>query len=209
MSPYEPQQGQSEESSVLGMVEFLSIARGILASDAMVKAAPITMLSSHPIDPGRYLSVITGDLASVEASVKAGFDAAGSDYTVYQFVLANLHTQVFKALQGLAPTPKRDAVGIVETFSAASIVKATDAACKAAPVELATLHLALRLGGKGYAVIVGDIADVEASVDAGVREAGATLYQSAIVPNPYEDIYVHLLARDRGCYSGWVESERA
>lgn len=182
--------------SVLGMIEFSSIAVGIIASDAMVKAAPVDMLESHPIDPGKYLAAVTGDVASVEASVAAGLARAGAKQVVYSFVIANLHDQVLPTLRKTARKPAIDAIGVIETQSAASVVVAADAACKCAAVSLLTLHLALRIGGKGYTVFSGDIADVEASVDAGGRAAGADCLEQVIIPNPYGEMVEHLLNPD-------------
>jgi len=182
--------------SVLGMVEYNSIAIGIHASDAMVKAAPIELIESHPIDPGKYLSAVTGDVASVEASVKAGVDAAGPGAVVYSFVLPNLHEQILPALKGTRKISGPSAVGVLETRSAASIVVAADAACKAAPVRLVTLHLALRIGGKGYTTFTGEVADVEAGVAAGAHEAGDDLLQHVVIPNPYDEILDRLNSPD-------------
>ena len=177
--------------SVLGMVEFASIAVGIRASDAMVKAAPVDLIESRPITPGKYMSLVTGEVAAVEASVHAGV-TAGAESVVESFVLANLHEQVLPAILGKAPIPQLDAVGILETRSAAMIVEAADAACKAAPVRLITVHLANHIGGKGYSTFAGHVADVEASVDAGAAIAGADLVDRVVIPNPYPEIYEYL-----------------
>ncbi|MCC6698649.1 MAG: BMC domain-containing protein [Candidatus Hydrogenedentes bacterium] len=178
--------------SVLGMVEFASIAVGIRASDAMVKAAPVDLIESRPITPGKYMSLVTGEVAAVQASVHAGVTAAGADAVVESFVLANLHEQVLPAILGKAPAPELDAVGVLETRSAAKIVEAADAACKAAPVRLITLHLANHIGGKGYTTFAGHVADVEAAVDAGAIIAGADLVDRVVIPNPYPEIYEYL-----------------
>lgn len=185
--------------SVLGMVEYSSIINGLRGSDAMVKAAPIELLESHPIDPGKYLAVVTGDVASVEASVQAGIDAVGADGVVESFVLANLHEQILPVLRGEAPVPAMDALGAIETTSAAAIVESADAACKASPVRLLKLRLALHIGGKGYTTFVGAVADVEAAVAAGAERAGAKLVDTVVIPNPYPDFYEHLKRDDGGC----------
>ena len=174
------------------MVEFATIATGIRASDAMVKAAPVDLIESRPITPGRYMSLVTGDVASVEASVRAGVETAGATAVVESFVLANLHNQILPVLCGEVPIPENDAVGIIETSCAAAIVEAADAACKACRVSLITLHLALHIGGKGYTVFVGEVADVETAVDAGARVAGEFLVDRAAIPNPYDEIYQYL-----------------
>jgi microcompartment protein CcmL/EutN len=177
------------------MVEFAAIAVGIRASDAMVKAAPVDLIESRPITPGKYMSLVTGEVAAVEASVRAGVNNAGPEQVVESFVLANLHEQVLPALLGQAPLPPIDALGVLETISAATIVEAADAACKAAPVRLITLHLANHIGGKGYTTLVGTVADVEASVAAGALAAGATLIEKVVIPNPYPEIYSHVTKR--------------
>jgi len=181
--------------SVLGMVEYTLIATGIRATDAMVKAAPVELLEARPITPGRYLALVTGDVASVEVSVGAGVAEAGAEAVLESFVLANLHEQVLPALHGRHAMPPNDALGVLETTSAAAIVEAADAACKAAPVRLMTLYLALHIGGKGYTVFAGDVADVEASVDAGARAAGRLLLDRVVIPNPYPELYEHLVRK--------------
>lgn len=179
--------------SVLGMVEFATIATGVRASDAMVKAAPVDLIESRPITPGRYMSLVTGDVASVEASVMAGKQTAGAQAVVESFVLANLHEQILPVLCGEVPVPENDAVGVIETSCAAAIVEAADASCKACQVSLVTLHLALHIGGKGYTVFVGDVADVDTAVEAGARAAGESLVDRTTIPNPYDEIYQYLV----------------
>ena len=179
--------------SVLGMIEFTSIAIGIRASDAMVKAAPVDLFESRPISPGKYMSLITGDVAAVEASVQAGVNDAGSEAVIESFVLANLHEFVLTALKGTNAPTDVEALGVIETSSAASVIEAADAACKAAPVQLIRLHLANHIGGKGYTVFTGVVADVEAACAGGVRAAGNHLIEQVSIPNPYDDMYQHLL----------------
>ena len=179
--------------AVLGMVEFYRIATGIHATDAMVKAAKVDLIESRPTTPGKYISLVTGDVASVSASVQAGIETAGVDGVIESFVLSNLHPQVLPVLQGHNPIPVKDAVGILETDGVAAIITAADAALKESPVILVRLHLALHIGGKGYAVLVGEIADIESSIMAGTRQAGNQLIDKKIIPNPYQEIYQYLM----------------
>ncbi|GMW00093.1 MAG: hypothetical protein AMXMBFR84_12310 [Candidatus Hydrogenedentota bacterium] len=177
---------------VLGMVEFAGIAAGIRASDAMVKAAPVELIESRPTTPGKYISLVTGDVASVEASVRAGIHAAGDASVLDSFVLANLHEQVLPSIRGTQSMPELDALGVLESTTAASIIKAADAACKAAPVTLVRLHLAMHIGGKGYVTFVGSVADVGAALEAGRRAASDQWLDEALIPNPYAEIWEHL-----------------
>ena len=181
--------------SVLGMVEFSTITAGIRGSDAMVKAAPVELIECRPITPGKYMALVTGDVASVDASVQAGIASAGDAGVVESFVLANLHQYVLPAILGKAPKREVESIGVIETAAAAAIVQAADAACKAAPVALIQLHLANHIGGKGYATLTGTVADVEASVAAGARAAGPHLVDRVVIPNPYPDLHDHLTRR--------------
>lgn len=181
---------------VLGMIEFASIAVGIHATDAMVKAAPIDIVETHPIDPGRYATLVTGGVASVESAVEAGVRTAGEGEVIQSFVLANLHSQVLPAIRGNVAAAGREAVGVIETSCSAAIVLAADAACKTADVRLIKLRLALHLGGKGYSTFAGTIADVEAALEAAVRAAGCHAQRYRVLPNPYPEFSNYLSAPD-------------
>ncbi len=50
----------------LALLEFSSIAVGIQAGDGMVKRAPVATIQSGTVQPGQYLVMVTGDVASVE-----------------------------------------------------------------------------------------------------------------------------------------------
>ena len=73
----------------------------------------------------------------------------------------------------------------------ASILLAADAAAKAASVILLRIHMARRIGGKGYLVLTGALADVEAAVSAGTAEARSSgkLAGEAVLPAPAEETY--------------------
>ncbi len=60
-------------------------------------------------------------------------------------------------------------MGIIETVTAAVCIVAADAAAKTADIQLLEIRLANGLGGKSFVLMEGDVADVEASVAAGVE----------------------------------------
>src|SRR5688572_19291382 len=61
----------------LGMVETKGLTALIEASDAMVKAANVTLLGWQKIGSGLVTSFVVGDVAAVKAAVDAGAAAAG------------------------------------------------------------------------------------------------------------------------------------
>ena len=56
----------------IAMIELKSIAKGILATDALAKKAPVRILETHPICPGKYMILFAGEVGDVEEALKAG-----------------------------------------------------------------------------------------------------------------------------------------
>ena len=177
----------SESYTAVGMVEFNSIAAGIDAADQMVKTAQVDPLFFKTICPGKFVAAVTGDVAAVSASVNAGRETH-ADALVDWFIIPNIHRDV---IAGAAGITERGALGIIETFSAASIVVASDAAVKAADVQLLDVRVALGLGGKGYALMTGDVAAVNAAVEAGSTAAAESglLVSKVVIPSPAETVF--------------------
>lgn len=176
--------------AAVGMVEFSSIAAGIDGSDQMVKAAQVEPVFFKTICPGKFVAAVTGDVAAVTASVTAG-RAMHPETVVDWFVISNIHDDVVRALAGTCGAVKRKALGIIETFSAVSIVVAADAAVKAANVQLMDVRIALGLGGKGYALMTGDVAACEAAVAAGGSMASeqGLLVSRIVIPSPSDSVF--------------------
>ena len=180
----------SESYTAVGMVEFNSIAAGIDAADQMVKTAQVDPLFFKTICPGKFVAAVTGDVAAVSASVNAGRETH-ADALVDWFIIPNIHGDVSGALAGATGITERGALGIIETFSAASIVVASDAAVKAADVQLLDVRVAPGLGGKGYALMTGDVAAVNAAVEAGSTAAAESglLVSKVVIPSPAETVF--------------------
>ena len=173
----------------LALIEFKSIARGVFATDVIAKKAPVRILSTNPICPGKYMVIFAGEVADVEESLYAGI-AAGGDMVVNDLYLPYLHRQVIPAISGATNIKKYGALGIIEAFSVASIVNAADTAAKVASIELVEIRLANGIGGKAYFVLTGDLADVEVSV-AAARElikAEGMLAGCEIIAAPHPDL---------------------
>ena len=61
----------------LGMVETKGLVALIEASDAMVKAANVTLIGWQKIGSGLVTALVLGDVAAVKAAIDAGAAAAG------------------------------------------------------------------------------------------------------------------------------------
>jgi len=85
----------------IGMVETRGLTALIEASDAMIKAADVSMLGWDKVGSGMVTSFVTGDVASVKAAVDAGSDAAGRvGEVVSVHVIARPHEELPNLLPG-------------------------------------------------------------------------------------------------------------
>ncbi|EAX2675625.1 propanediol utilization microcompartment protein PduT, partial [Salmonella enterica] len=106
-------------SQAIGILELTSIAKGMELGDAMLKSANVDLLVSKTICPGKFLLMLGGDIGAIQQAIETGTSQAG-EMLVDSLVLANIHPSVLPAISGLNSVDKRQAVGIVETWSVAA-----------------------------------------------------------------------------------------
>jgi len=180
------------EINSVGLLEVSSVAIGHLALDSMLKTASVEILLARTICSGKYLIAVSGDVASVEAAIENGARHADGAL-IEQRVIPRPHPSIFPAVSMAVDVDPEQirALGIVETFSAASIIEVADAAAKAANVTLLRIHLAMALGGKGFVVMTGDVSSVEAAVAAGSHAAAqeGMLVSKAVIPAPSRELF--------------------
>jgi microcompartment protein CcmL/EutN len=180
----------------IGAIELSSIGIGYLIEDEMLKAASVELLIARTICSGKYLIVIGGSVSDVEAAIQAGLKASG-EAIIDQLVIPNVHPAVFPALgQSVAlEADHTGALGVVETFSGVSVLAAADAAAKAARITLFRIHVAMALGGKGFCLLTGSVADVRAGVQAAAAEARGRglLVSEIVIPRPSKELFADYL----------------
>lgn len=82
-------------SDALGMIETRGFAAMVEASDAMVKAARVELVSYEKIGGGYVTAIIRGDVAAVKAACDAGQAAAARvGEVVSVHVIARPHTNI-------------------------------------------------------------------------------------------------------------------
>ena len=85
-------------SEALGMIETKGYIGSIEASDAMVKAANVTLVKTIPIGGGLITVLAKGDVGSVKAAVDAGSKAAAKvGELVSSHIIARPHDDLLKA----------------------------------------------------------------------------------------------------------------
>jgi microcompartment protein CcmL/EutN len=176
----------------IGMIELTSVGIGCLVQDTMLKAGAVELVLARTICSGKYIVIVSGTVSGVEAAVEAGL-AASREGLIDHLIIPNVHETVFPAIGGSVTIDPTDmgALGVVETYSAASAIEAADAAVKAASVLLFRIHLAMALGGKGFVQMTGSVADVTAAVEAGAavaRERGL-LVSEVVIPRPQRELF--------------------
>lgn len=176
------------------MIELNSIAGGIEAGDQMLKTANVNLICAQPVCPGKYIVIVQGKVADVKSSVEAGVEVA-KETLVDSIVIASVHTQVFAALNCTTEIEKRNAVGVIETFSLVTAIYAADSAVKSAEVDLIEIRLGRGLGGKSYVVMTGDVSSVKHAVEvsSNSEQCQGMIVRTAVIPSPHPDLMKALL----------------
>src|SRR5882724_9648708 len=94
-----PTNGRSGSGEALGLIETKGLISTIAATDAMCKAANITLAGQIQIGNAFVTTFVRGDVGSVRAAVDAGAQAASA------------HGELISA--HVIPRPERD---VIETF---------------------------------------------------------------------------------------------
>ncbi len=172
-------------SRAIGMIEFKTVSAGITAADQMVKTAEVELLEAQCVCPGKYVALIAGELSAVKAAVERARGTRPEEL-IDDFVLGNPHESIFPAIYGASVIEDVSALGILETYDAASIIVAADVAAKTAIVDLIELRIAKGMCGKSYMLITGEVAACEAAIEKArdsVGEKGMFL-DSSVIAHP-------------------------
>ncbi|MBE6705313.1 MAG: BMC domain-containing protein [Ruminococcaceae bacterium] len=181
-------------NKALGMVEYQTVSAGITAADLMIKTANIEILQATVICPGKYITLISGELSAISAAIDAAKVQFGDKLTD-SFVLGNPHEDIFPAIYGGANVENAKALGILETFSTPAIIVAADAAAKTSDVTLIELRIARGMGGKSYMLLTGDVAAVSAAIESARLKVGedGLLLDSSVIPNPDKSLWASIM----------------
>ncbi len=178
----------------IGFLELNSIAKGVEAADAILKAAEVELIFAKPVCPGKYNVLFTGEVAAVAASLEAG-EKIGGEHVIDKVVIPRVHSQVIEAINLTCTPCDVNAVGVMEFYSITAAVYAADAAVKAAEVSLMDVRLGTGIGGKSFVVLTGEVAAVNESVKSGISfgDAQNQLVSSVVIPNPRPEIFTSLM----------------
>jgi len=178
----------------IGLIELGSIASGMQAADLMLKTSKVELMISRTICSGKYMTLVAGDVAAVSSAVNNAVNTIGFG-VIDSFVIPNVHPTIFPAIAGHNNVQMLESLGIVESYSVASLIEAADAAVKASKVQLVELRLAMALGGKAFFSLTGDVAAVTSAVDAGARVVSekGLLVNKVVIANPRQELLSEMI----------------
>lgn len=181
-------------ANAIGMIEYKTVASGMTAADLMVKTAEVDVIEAKTVCPGKYMVLVTGDLSSVKAAVDAAC-AKFPSTLIDSFVLGNPHPSILGAIYGTNDIKNRNALGILETYTAASAIVAADTTAKTAIVDLIELRLARGLCGKSYLLLTGEVAAVEMAIEKAKTDlaAGGMYLDSSVIASPDAKLWDSIL----------------
>jgi microcompartment protein CcmL/EutN len=184
----------------MALLEFKSVAAGVLAGDHMVKRSPIALLRCGSIHPGRYLILVGGSVASTEEAYAAGLQIGEAQGAISDSVfLGDVHPYLHDAVLGARCDLEGAALAVVETRSSPALLNAVDAAVKSTPVMLCEVRLGDDLGGHALALMAGDLHDAETALEICAERAGERLLARTLMPRLDPDLRSLL---DKGTHFG-------
>ena len=178
----------------IGLIEYKTVSTGVFVADMMLKTAQVEIIFSKTVCPGKYIVLFTGDLGAINACI----GLARKEYStnlIDSFILGNPHNDIFAAIYKTSEIKELGALGILETFSVASIIVAADEAAKTSLVDLIEIRIANGMCGKSYLMLTGDVAAVEAAISKAKSSAGkdGMLLDSVVIANPDKDLSKYIL----------------
>ena len=177
----------------IGLIELNSIARGIESTDAMLKAGSVELIFAKPVCPGKYISLIAGDVGAVKSALAAGTATAlGGFNLVNQLLIPHIHPDLIPAINAIVNIEKVEALGVVEYFDITSAIVGADAAAKAGIVKLIEVRLGMGIAGKSYFTLCGSVSDVKSAVNAAITE-NSVVVNSCVIPSPSPELFRALL----------------
>lgn len=181
-------------SNALGLVEFKTIPVALEATDEMLKAAEVDLLLATPICPGKYITIVYGDVDAVSTSVKRGVHIGGV-YIIESYIIPNASEKIKPALCGVTQVQRVESLGVIESIAAIGAIKVGDIVSKASQVELIEIRLARGLGGKGEVIFTGELGSVEAASRSALEKLGKEggIVSSVVIARPHIKLIEMLL----------------
>jgi microcompartment protein CcmL/EutN len=173
----------------IATIETISVARGFLVVDKMLKSADVDLITAKTICPGKFLVIVGGQVGAVKSALKAGLETGGESVSD-SMLLPNVHSSLFPALACATSWEITKDLGVVETMSAPVALEAADAAAKAANITLLEIRIGQGMGTKTFFTFTGDVSDVKTAVQVSRNVVGekGLLVDAIVISGPHKDL---------------------
>lgn len=177
----------------IGIIELNSIAKGYEVADKVLKASIVELEFCKTTCPGKFLIIVSGDVAAVEKSIETSEEISGKNQ-IASFIISNPHEDIIKNINKRVINKENiNSIGIVEHSSMAKSIMVLDKALKFANVQLVRLVPGNLIGGKSYFIISGELSSVRESVDYSLKELGKEkLINFSIISAPTAELIENL-----------------
>jgi microcompartment protein CcmL/EutN len=150
-----------KKESNLAVVEFKSIARGIFTTDAMLKAADVSLVMASTLCPGKYLTIVEGETSAVESSLKIA-DEIGGRHVFSSEVINAISSKVIDAINGkLQSAADGGSIAIIESMQMANLISSADEVVDAVQIEFVDFRLARGCGVNSFYIFSGELSSVQ------------------------------------------------
>ncbi|MCJ8013543.1 BMC domain-containing protein [Paenibacillus sp. KQZ6P-2] len=178
-------------TSAIGVVELRSISKGYETADRMLKTSPVEVHHMKPICPGKFLIIMSGDTADVQAAMETA-KAESGEFRISDFELHGVHPDIVNGLKRRQSSQPVDALGIVETSTVSSGIFALNEALKQCDIHVKKMNLGMAIGGKFLAVFTGSVSDVEQGMKVFVSSMDQKrIIHYTVLRSPSEEIQQH------------------
>ncbi|RXI39158.1 ethanolamine utilization protein [Clostridium tetani] len=170
----------------LALLEFNSISKGIETSDVLLKAAFVEVEILRQICPGKFLTIISGDVEEVKEAIDKA-KSQDDKKLVESNIITSVHEDILKALKKRPIIKEFNAIGIIEFSTVTSALVALDRALKTSDIQLVKLVLGNGIAGKAYFIINGSVSSVEEGVKSAQNcVSSKRIVHSTVIPSPSE-----------------------
>jgi len=144
----------------IAVVEFKSVSRGISVTDAMIKAADVRTVLSTTLCPGKYLTIVSGDVSAIESSKNIA-DELGGRHVFSSFVVNGVGQEIIDAIGGKLDEDPTGAISVIESLQMANLINAADLSMDAADVGFLDFRLGRGCGVNCFYVLTGTLTDIK------------------------------------------------
>lgn len=177
------------EYSNIAVLEFKSVSRGIQVTDSVVKASNVNLVLSTSLCPGKYLTIIEGEIDALETATEVARNEGGR-HLFSDMVIGGIDMKVIRAIGGKLADKPLGAMAIIESLQMAHLINSADIVIDSADVEFLDFRLARGCGVNSFFVITGTLSAVEEAARNAEEFLGerGSLIGKRIIANPDKEV---------------------